>query len=64
MPLPAWIILAIAIAIGIIIVAAHVGQAFSWLVLSLGLIGGAFGIAALYEICRDLWRRSRDGGNR
>ena len=59
-PAVAWIILAIGIAVGIIIVASYLGRAFSWVFISLGLLGGIFGIAALYEIFRNLWKKSKD----
>ena len=59
-PAIAWVILALGIAVGIIIVASYLGQAFSWVFISLGLLGGIFGIAALYEIFRNLWKKSKD----
>jgi hypothetical protein len=57
-PAVAWIILALGIAIGVIILSSYLGHAFSWVFASLGLLGGIFGIAALYEIFRDVWKRS------
>ena len=60
-PAIAWIILALGIAIGVIILSSYLGHAFSWVFASLGLLGGIFGIAALYEIFRDLWKRSSPG---
>jgi membrane associated rhomboid family serine protease len=59
-PAVAWIILAIGIAVGIIIVASYLGHAFSWVFISLGLLGGIFGVAALYEILRDIWKKSKN----
>ena len=60
-PAIAWIILALGIAIGVIILSSYLGHAFSWVFASLGLLGGIFGIAALYEIFRDIWKRSTPG---
>ncbi len=59
-PAVAWVILAVGIAVGVIILAASLGRAFSWVFIPLGLVGGLFGIAALYEILRAVWKRPRD----
>lgn len=59
-PLIAWIIVAAGIALGIIILSSYLGRAFSWTFISLGLLGGLFGIAALYEILSNVWRKTRD----
>ena len=63
-PAVAWIILALGIAIGVIILSSYLGQAFSWVFAWLGLLGGIFGIAALYEIFREVWKRSVTGQTR
>jgi len=56
-PLISWVIVALGIALGVILLSAHLGRAVSWIFIPLGLVGGLVGIAALYEILSRLWQK-------
>lgn len=61
MPLPAvpgiaWIIVAIGAALSILLLVHLIGDAVQWVVLVVGVVGGLIGVAALFEVLRDLMR--------